>query len=80
MNLVFGHIVLKWTRFVVWKEYGNETIQLYADENRKVQKVGAGLAMFSGNELLTTLKFRLYKQRSNNQAEQLAKDKILESL
>ena len=38
---------------IVGKEYGNETIQIYTDGSRKEQGVGAGVAMFSGNELVT---------------------------
>jgi ribonuclease HI len=36
--------------------------------------------MFSGNELVTTLKYRLDNRCSNNQAEQLALAKALEAL
>ena len=49
------------TAFVVGKEYGNETVQIYTDGSRNAQGVGAGVAMFSGNELFTTLKYRLDK-------------------
>jgi len=41
---------------IVGKEDGNETIQIYTDGSRNGQGVGAGEAMFSGNELVTTLK------------------------
>jgi hypothetical protein len=41
---------------IVGKEDGNETIQIYTDGSRNGQGVGAGVAMFSGNELVTTLK------------------------
>ena len=55
---------------IVEKEYGNETIQIYTDGSRNEQGVGAGVTMFSGNELVTALKYRLDNRRSNNQAEQ----------
>jgi ribonuclease HI len=42
--------------------------------------VGAGVAMFSGNELVTTLKYRLDNRCSSNQAEQLAIARALETL
>ena len=45
--------------FIVGKEYGNETIQIYTDGSRNKLGVGAGVVMFSGNELVTTLKYRL---------------------
>jgi ribonuclease HI len=38
------------------------------------------VAFFSGNELLTKLKFKLYNRCSNNHAEQLAIAKALEAL
>ena len=66
--------------FIVGKEYGNETIQMYTDGSRNEQGVGAGVAMFSGNELVTTLKYRMDNRCSNNQAEQLAITKALEAL
>jgi len=66
--------------FKAGKEYGIETIQMYTDGSRNEQGFGAGVAMFSGNELVTTLKFRLDNRCSNNQAEQLAIAKALEAL
>ena len=36
--------------------------------------------MFSGNELVTTLKYRLDNRCSNNQAEQLVRAKALKAL
>ena len=65
---------------IVGKEYGNETIQIYTDGIRKEQGVAARVAMFSGNELVTTLKYRLDNRCANNQAEQLAMAKALEAL
>jgi len=66
--------------FTVGKEYGNETIQINTDGSRNEQGVGAVVAMFSGNELVTTLKYRLDNRCSNSQAEQLAIAKALEAL
>ena len=48
--------------------------------SRNEQGVGAGVAMFSGNELVTALKYRLDNRCFNNQAEQLAIAKALEAL
>jgi ribonuclease HI len=64
---------------IVGKEYGNETIQIYTDGSRNEQGVGAGVAMISGNELVTALKYRLDNRGANNQAEQLAMAKALEA-
>jgi ribonuclease HI len=66
--------------FIVGKEYGNETIQIHTDGSRNELGFGAGVAMFSGNELVTTLKYRLDNKCSNNQAEQLAIANALEGL
>ena len=66
--------------FIVGKEYGKETIRIYTDGSRYKQGFGAGVAMFSRNELVTTLKYRLDNRCSNNQAEQLAIAKALEAL
>jgi hypothetical protein len=54
---------------IVRKECGNEPIQIYTDGSRKEHGVREGVAMFSGNELVTTLKYRLDNRCSNNQAE-----------
>jgi len=66
--------------FIVGKEYGNETIHMYTDGSRNEQGVEVGVAMISGNELVTALKYRLDNRCSNNQAEQLAIAKALEAL
>jgi len=47
---------------------------------KKEQGVGAGVAIFSGNELVTKLKYKLDNRCYNNQAEQLAIAKALEAL
>jgi ribonuclease HI len=50
------------------------------DGSRNEQGVGAGVTMFSGNELVTALNYRLDIRCSNNQAEQLTIAKALEAL
>jgi len=53
----------------------------YTEGSKNEQGVGAGVAIFSGNELLVTkLKYKLVNRCSNNQAEQLAIAKALEAL
>jgi len=66
--------------FIVGKEYGKETIQIYTDGSRNEQGVGTGVMMFSGNELVKTLNYRLDSRCSNNQAQQQAIAKALEAL
>ena len=56
------------------------TIQIYTDGSKNEQGVGVGVAIFSGNKLVTKLKYKLDNRCSNNQAEQLAIAKALEAL
>jgi ribonuclease HI len=62
------------------KEYDNHAVQIYTDGSKNEHGVGAGVAIFTGNELVTTQKFKLDNRCSNNQAEQLAIAKVLEAL
>jgi ribonuclease HI len=66
--------------FIEVKEYDDKTIQIYTDGSKNKQGVGAGVAIFSGKELVTKLKYKLDNRFSNNQAEQLAIAKALEAL
>ena len=66
--------------FIEVKEYDDKTIQIYTDGSKNEQGVGAGVAIFSGKELITKLKYKLDNRCSNNQAEQLAIAKALEAL
>ena len=66
--------------FIDVKEYDDKTIQIYTDESKNEQGIGAGVAISSGNELVTKLKYKLDNRCSNNQAEQLAIAKDLEAL
>jgi ribonuclease HI len=66
--------------FIEVKEYDDETIQIYTDGSKNEQGVGAGVAVFSGNELVTKIKYKLDNRCNNNQAEQLAIAKALEAL
>jgi ribonuclease HI len=66
--------------FIEVKKYDDKTIQIYTDGYRNEQGVGAGVAIFSGKELVTKLKYKLDNRCSNNQAEQLAIAKALEAL
>ena len=66
--------------FIEVKEYDDKTIQIYTDWSKNKQGVGAGVAIFSGNELVTKPKYKVDNRCSNNQAEQLAIAKALEAL
>jgi ribonuclease HI len=53
-------------------------IQAYTNGNESEVGVRSGIAIFSGNNLKTTLNYRLHKHCSNNQGEQMAILKALE--
>jgi ribonuclease HI len=61
-------------------EYDDHTVQMYTDGNKNEYGVGEGVAIFAGNELVTTQKFKLNNRCSNNQGEQQAITKALEAL
>jgi ribonuclease HI len=61
-------------------EYDDQTIQICTDGSKNEQGIGAGVAIFSGQELVTKLQYNLDSKCSNNQAEQLAIAKDLEAL
>jgi len=48
------------------KEYDDKTIHIYTDGSRNEQGVGSGVAIFSGKELVTKLKYKLDNRCSNN--------------
>jgi ribonuclease HI len=54
------------------------TIQAYTDGSKSETGVGSGIALFSSNTLIATMKYKLNEQCSNNQAEQIAILKALE--
>jgi ribonuclease HI len=66
--------------FIEVKKYYDKTVQIYTHGSKNEQGVGAGVAIFSGNELVRKLKYRLDNRCSNNQAEQLAIAKALKAL
>ena len=48
------------------------TIQIFTDGSKREQGVGAGIVIFKSGNLINSLKYRLNKRCTNNQAEQLA--------
>ena len=62
------------------KENKERAIHFYTDGCKSEHEVGSGVAVFAGNELATQLKFKLDKKCSNNQAEQFAIVKALETI
>ena len=61
-------------------DYDDKYVKIFTDGSKSEQGVGAGVAIFRGKELVTQLKYRMDNRWSNNQAEQLAIVKALESL
>ena len=54
------------------------SVQIFTDESKSEQRVGAGVALFRSCNHIKSLKYRLNKRCSNNQAEQLATVRALE--
>jgi ribonuclease HI len=54
------------------------TIQIFTDGSKSEQGVGAGMVIFKSGNLINSLKYRLNKRCTNNQAEQLAILRALE--
>jgi ribonuclease HI len=63
------------------KDDGMESLwQVFSDGSKSEQGVGSGIAVFTGQELMEQLKFKLENRCFNNQAEQLAILKALEAI
>jgi hypothetical protein len=54
--------------------------QIYTDGSKSEQGLGSGVAVFKGKALTEQLKYKINQRCSNNQAEQLATVKALETL
>ena len=66
---------------IIEAEKGKDhTIQAYTDGSKTGHGVGAGIAIFVGTELAVQERFKLDNRCSNNQAEQLAITKALETI
>jgi len=60
------------------KNEDTSTIQIFTDESKSEQGVGAGIAIYRSGIHTKSLKYRLNNRCTNNQAEQLANLKSLE--
>ena len=56
------------------------TLQAFTDGSKQEQGVGAGAVVFKGSELVAKVQLKLDSRCSNNQAEQLAILKVLETI
>ena len=55
-------------------------LQIYTDGSKTKKEVGSGIAIYEYGQNIRTLQFKLNKECTNNQAEQLAILKALEAL
>jgi ribonuclease HI len=62
------------------QEDSKHNIHVYTDGSKSEHKVGSGIAIFTGNNITDTKKYRLNRCCSNNQAQQLAILKALENI
>jgi len=64
----------------VTEQLEEQDIQIYTDGSKSEHGVGAGIAIFIQNELVHRSLYTLHNRCSNNQAEQLAIIKTLETI
>ena len=62
------------------EHHEDDAIQIFTDSSKSVQGVGAGIAIFIQNKLAHQRRLTLHSNCSNNQAEQLAIVKAMETI
>jgi ribonuclease HI len=62
------------------EHHEDNAIQIFTDGSKSRQGVGAGIAIFIQNKLVHQRRLTLHSNCSNNQAEQLAIDKAMETI
>ena len=67
-------------KITVVKDYKKTTVQAHTERSRYEQGVGSRAAVFIGKEIVAQIKLKLDSRCSNNQAEQLAIIKALETV
>jgi len=70
----------KQVKIIEGHENSPHFIQVYTDSSKSDARVGSGIAIFSENNLMATLKYRLHSCCTNNQAKQMAILKALEHI
>jgi len=68
----YWHLSAETINFLAEKIEVTSTIQVFTDAIKSTQGVDAGVATFRSGNYIESLKYRLNKRCSNNQAEQLA--------
>jgi hypothetical protein len=62
------------------QDHNDQTVQVYTDGSKCKNGFGSGAVIFVGKEIAAQIKLRLDSRCSNNQAEQLAIMKALETI
>ena len=78
MRVKYWHHQAETITFLTEDNGETSTIQIFTDGSKSDQGVGAGIVIFKYGNLINSLKYRLNKRCTNNQAEQLAILRALE--
>jgi ribonuclease HI len=72
MEVKYWHHPAERINFLTENNEETSTIQIFTNGSKSEQEVGAGLAIFKSGTHIKSLKYKLNKRCTNNQAEQLA--------
>jgi ribonuclease HI len=78
VGLKYWHHPAETINFLTENNEETSKIQIFTDGSKSEQGVGAGVATFRSGNYMKSLKYRLNKRCTNNQAEQLAILRALE--
>jgi ribonuclease HI len=78
MGVKYWHHPPETITFLKENNEDTSTIQIFTDESESEHGVGAGIVIFKSGNLIDSLKYRLNKRCTDNQAEQLAIFRALE--
>ena len=78
MGVKYWHHPAETITFLTEDNEETSTIQIFTDGSKSELGVGAGIVIFKSGNLINSMKYRLNKRCTNNQAEQLAILKALE--
>jgi ribonuclease HI len=78
MGVKYWHHPAETINFLTENNEETSTVQIFTDESNSEQGVGAGVAIFRSGNHMKSIKYRLNKRCTNNQAEQLAILRALE--
>jgi ribonuclease HI len=78
MGVKYWHHTADTIHFLTGDKEETSTIQIFTDGSESEQGVGAVIVIFKSGNLINSLKYKLNKRCTNNQAEQLAVLRALE--